>query len=271
MSALLVADLAVLAGMAGVMSASWLTQRAAGNAGWTDVFWTFGTGACLAAAALFAPGGEVWRRLMTAGMVGAWSLRLGSHILRRVLADPEDARYAQSRQAWGGAFQRNMLGLSLIQAPATALLALSVILAAAAPGRTITPADAAAFAIWLAAGAGEAVADDQLRRFRADPAHHGRICDTGLWAWSRHPNYVFEALTWWAFPAMALRAHNPITWLSLAAPTVMFALLRYVSGVPPLEAAMARSRGQAWSDYSARVSPFFFAPPRRISPRKVSL
>lgn len=266
MNALLTTDLGVLAGMALVMSASWLTQRAARNAGWTDVFWTFGTGVSLATAALMTPGGAVWRRLLVAVLVGAWALRLGSHIVRRVLAWPEDARYAQSRRDWGPAFQRNMLGLSLIQAPASALLALSVILAAAAPRDTFGLTDAAGLAVWLGAVVGETLADNQLRRFRTDPANRGRICETGLWAWSRHPNYVFEALGWWAYPVMALKTSEPLTWLTLAAPVVMFMLLRFVSGVPPLEAAMVRSRGDAWRAYSARVSPFFFRPPRRASP-----
>jgi steroid 5-alpha reductase family enzyme len=253
----------VLAAMFVVMSASWATQWALGDAGWTDVFWTFGTGLCLVAVTLAAPGGAPWRHALVAAMVAIWSLRLGLHILGRVVRGPEDARYAQSRRDWGATFQRNMLALSLVQAPATALLSVGVVQAAAAPGAGLRPADIAGLAILLLAVVGEAVADGQLRRFRANPENRGRVCDAGLWAWSRHPNYVFEAAAWWAWPAIALRLSAPWTLASLVTPLTMFALLRFVSGVPPLEAAMARSRGDAWQAYQARVSPFFFRPPRR--------
>ena len=257
--------LTVLAAMMLVMTSSWLTQLALGNAGWTDVFWSFGTGAALSVAA-FAPSGCVlWRQVMVAAMIAIWSTRLGSHIVRRVLAGPEDARYAISRRDWGARFQRNMLGLSLIQAPATALLSISVVQAAMAPGSAFRTADATGLAIFGLAIAGETLADHQLRRFRADPANRGRICDVGLWAWSRHPNYVFEAALWWAWPAMELDLASPWTWTSLAAPLTMFVLLRYVSGVPPLESVMASSRGEAWRTYARRVSPFFFRPPRDVA------
>jgi steroid 5-alpha reductase family enzyme len=254
---------AVLAAMAVVMTVSWVVQRAANDAGWTDVFWTFGTGVTLALAAVAAPGATPWRALLAAGLVGVWSLRLGLHIARRVFSDAEDARYAESRREWGQAFQRNMFGLSLIQAPATALLSVSVVLAARAPGASLTPGDVAGAAVLALAVAGEAAADSQLRRFRADAAHRGRVCDVGLWAWSRHPNYAFEALAWCAWPLIAVRLSEPWTWASLTAPVVMFILLRFVSGVPPLEAAMLRSRGDAYRLYQARVSPMFPRPPRK--------
>jgi len=254
---------AVLAAMALVMTVSWLVQRAAGDAGWTDVFWTFGTGLTLAFAALAAPGATPWRAILVAGLVGVWSLRLGLHILRRVFADAEDARYSEGRREWGPAFQRNMLGLSLIQAPASALLAVSVVLAARAPGASLAISDVAGVAILALAVAGETAADSQLKRFRADPANRGRVCDSGLWAWSRHPNYLFEALAWCAWPVIAVRASEPWTWASLTAPVAMFVLLRSVSGVPPLEAAMLRSRGEAYRLYQARVSPMFPRPPRK--------
>jgi len=92
-----------------------------------------------------------------AGLVGVWSLRLGLHIARRVFSDAEDARYAEARREWGGAFQRNMLGLSLIQAPATALLSVSVVLAARAPGANLTAGDVAGAAVLAVAVAGETV------------------------------------------------------------------------------------------------------------------
>ena len=101
-----------------------------------------------------------------------------------------------------------------------------------------------------------------MQRFRRDPASKGRVCEIGLWAWSRHPNYFFEWFGWLAYPVIALDPARPLTWLSLTAPLVMFLLLTRVSGVPPLEEAMIRSRGDAYRAYQARVSAFFPLPPK---------
>jgi steroid 5-alpha reductase family enzyme len=102
-----------------------------------------------------------------------------------------------------------------------------------------------------------------MKGFRADPANRGKVIEIGLWAWSRHPNYFFQWLGWLAYPVIALDPARPVTWLSLAAPAVMYGLLRYVSGVPPLEQAMLKSRGDLFRDYQRRVSVFFPLPPKR--------
>jgi steroid 5-alpha reductase family enzyme len=102
-----------------------------------------------------------------------------------------------------------------------------------------------------------------MKAFRADPANKGQVMDRGLWGWSRHPNYFFQWLGWCAYPVIALDPARPVTWLSLAAPGVMFGLLRYVSGVPPLEEAMLKTRGDLFRKYQARVSAFFPLPAKR--------
>jgi steroid 5-alpha reductase family enzyme len=106
---------------------------------------------------------------------------------------------------------------------------------------------------------GEGAADAQLGRFRANPANHGKVCDAGLWAWSRHPNYFFEWLHWLAYPLFALGADYG--WLALLGPGFMYWLLVHVSGIPPLEAQMLRSRGDAYRAYQRRVSAFIPLPP----------
>lgn len=254
--------LSVLAAMTVVMTASWLVQRAVGNAGWTDVFWTFGSGLTLAAAALWPLEGASARQVLVAALVFAWSLRLGLYVARRVAAHPEDARYAHFRKEWGEKFQSRMLTLSLPQAPATALLAVSVALAAHRPG-PLGAQDALGVAILILAIAGEGLADSQMKRFKADPANAGKVCDAGLWGWSRHPNYFFEWTAWLAYPAIALDPAQPLTLFSFTAPVVMLALLTRGSGLPPLEAAMLRSKGALYADYQARVSAFFPLPPRK--------
>ncbi len=259
-------DSAVMAGAAMfvVMAAAWALQRATGNAGWVDACWTFGTGLCGAGGALAA--GMAWRPVVAAVCIAAWALRLGLHIARRTARGPEDARYAAFRHEWGAAFQRRMFRFLMIQAAAALPLIGAVILAARNPAPAPRAADLLAIVVLEVAVVGEAVADRQMERFRRDPAHRGQICDIGLWAMSRHPNYFFEWLGWLAYPLFAIDLGGwPWGWLALAAPAWMYWLLVHVSGIPPLEAAMLRSRPEAYRDYQTRTNAFF-PWPRRSAP-----
>jgi steroid 5-alpha reductase family enzyme len=260
-----VLSLAVLIAMAVMMLCAWAYGVLKKNGGWTDVFWTFGTGVTLALAALFPSSAGVMpqpRQWLVAALVALWAIRLGGYIAMRVAGHThEDPRYAKFRADWGRDYNRNMLFVTLPQAPATALLGLSVIVASQTPG-ALGLRDALGVAVFLIAIVGEAVADGQMKRFKAAPANKGKVADSGLWGWSRHPNYFFEWLGWLAYPVIGLQPTQPITWLSLAAAAVMFLLLTRVSGIPPLEAAQLASKGDAYRKYQQRVSAFFPLPPK---------
>lgn len=257
--------LGVLATMTVVMVAAWAFGLKTRNGGWTDVFWSFGTGAVLAAAALAATGADtnLVRRVVIAAFMLGWGLRLGLYLAPRVAGHPEDVRYASFREQFGARYPIGMLFVTLPQALATGLLAASVAAAASRPEPNLDLRDALAAVLFLGALAGETLADAQMKRFRGDPANKGKIIETGLWAWSRHPNYFFQWLGWMAYPVLALDPGRPSSLLTLVAPAVMYGLLRYVSGVPPLETAMLKSRGEAFKDYQARVSVFFPLPPKQ--------
>jgi len=102
----------------------------------------------------------------------------------------------------------------------------------------------------------EALADLQLKRFRADPANKGKVCDVGLWAWSRHPNYFFEWLHWFAYVFLAIGTPWPVAWLSLLGPVLMLVSLYWVTGIPFVEAQAVRSRGDDYRDYQRTTSAF---------------
>lgn len=255
----------VLAFMLLVMVSAWLCQRAVGNGGWADVFWTYGTGAACAAVAMVPFAGRAapsWRQYAVAALMAIWALRLGGYVAARVRRSAEDVRYAGLRGTWGAAFQRNMFALLIVQAPATALLSISVLLAARYPNPQPRAADLIGLAVMVAAMIGESVADRQMRAFKSSPANQGRICDRGFWSWSRHPNYFCEWLLWVGLPIIAIQWSRAVSWLSLAAPVVMFVLLRWVTGVPALEAAMLRTKGDAYRHYQRRVSALVPLPPR---------
>ena len=235
-----------------VMLGAWGFQAWCKNAGWVDVFWTFSTGIFCALAALTA-GPVPWRRVLVAALLLLWSVRLGSHIFHRVMTGAEDARYARMRKDMGPKFQRNLLGILLPQGPFSLVLGTAVLYAARQPDPAFRIWDALGIALALGCIAGEALSDRQMRHFRANPANKGKICETGLWHYSRHPNYLFEFLSWCAYPLLGLTAHNPWSLLSLLAPALMYLTLRYASGVPPLEAAMLESRGDAYREYQSRT------------------
>lgn len=265
MSAL--AILVVAVGLSALMAAAWWWQKRTGNIGWVDVFWTFGValaGVALASAGVGDSGSQP-RRLIISAIVLIWSLRLGLYVALRVARSPdEDGRYVEIRQDWGEALHGRMFWFLQLQALVALILAVTIGLAASQPGPDLGIADALGFTLAVVAIAGEALADRQMKAFRQDPKNQGRVCEAGLWAWSRHPNYFFEWLGWLMFPVVAIGSmpERPEAWFAFAGPVVMFLVLRYGTGVPPLEAHMLRTRGDAFRDYQARVSPFFPLPPK---------
>ena len=247
-----------------VMTTAWATVLRTGNAGWTDVFWTFGTGLTGVIVALSPwAGSPTHRQILVAVLVSVWSIRLGTYIAIRVARTrEEDARYTMLKAEWGSTFAKRLFGLAIVQAPATTLLCASIAAAALRPGEGLMLTDYVGAVILAVAIAGEGIADQQMKAFKADPANKGRIMDTGLWGLSRHPNYVFEWFGWVAYPVMAIDLGGawPWGWAALIAPIVMYLILTRLTGVPPLEAAMLKSRGQAYADYQNRVGAFFPRP-----------
>jgi steroid 5-alpha reductase family enzyme len=247
--------------MALVMLALWEVQRRRGDASVVDAAWTAGLGLLAVAYAVALPG-VGGRRLLVAALAGLWSARLAVHLVRdRVIGKPEDPRYREMRRQWGARAQVEFFWYFQAQALAAALFSVPFLLAMRDPRPFPGIPDALATAVWLVAVGGESLADAQLARFRADPSNRGRTCRAGLWGWSRHPNYFFEWLHWWAYVPLALGA--PWGWLSLLGPAAMLYLLFRVTGIPKNEARALETRGDDYRDYQRRTSVFIPLPPRR--------
>ncbi|MGB7034271.1 MAG: DUF1295 domain-containing protein [Xanthobacteraceae bacterium] len=250
------------------MTGAWLVWRSTRNSGWVDTIWTFGLGAvgCIGAVTPLASVGMTPRRVLVACLVVAWSLRLGLHIAHRTKGITDDPRYGKLVRDWGMDASHRMFQLMQKQALVSIPLALSIVLAAWNPLRGLRFQDLLGVLVLITGIAGEAVADTQLRRFRTNSANRTRVCDVGLWGWSRHPNYFFEWLGWIAYPLLAidLTGGYPWGWIALAGPMCMYWLLVHVSGIPPLEERMAERRGEEFRSYQARTNAFFPAPPRTI-------
>ena len=192
----------------------------------------------------------------------AWCLRLGLHMADRARTTADDPRYHAMAKAWGADAPRQMFRFLQSQAAIALLLVLAIALAAHNRNPALRLADLLAAVILIVAISGEMLADRQLQAFRRHPANQDGICDAGLWAWSRHPNYFFEWLAWVAYPVVAIdvAGYNPYGWFALAAPAAMYWILNYVSGIPPLEQHMLRTRGDAFRAYQARTPAFFPVP-----------
>ncbi|KAG1359915.1 hypothetical protein G6F61_014465 [Rhizopus arrhizus] len=121
------------------------------------------------------------------------------------------------------------------------------------PGLTIWIVAAAG--VWLLSVGGEALADRQLARFRANPANKGRTCRDGLWRYSRHPNYFFEWLHWFTYVLLAVG--SPLWWMAWLGPLLMYVFLRWISGIPFTEQQALRTRGDDYREYQRRTSAFF--------------
>ncbi|MGA7805663.1 DUF1295 domain-containing protein [Bradyrhizobium sp.] len=251
-----------------LMALAWAVQQRTGNSGWVDTIWTFAVGSVGLASALWPIAGAApnQRQWMVATLVAIWSLRLGIHIAVRSAGISDDPRYAAFASEWGADAAWRMFLFLQNQALGSVPLVFAIFLASRLPQASLRGQDYLGALILLVGIAGEALADAQLRSFRGDPANRGRVCDVGLWRWSRHPNYFFEWLGWLAYPVIALSPQFPrdYPWgfATLLAPVFMYWILVYVTGIPPLEAQMLRSRGDGYRAYQSRTSKFFPLPPQ---------
>jgi steroid 5-alpha reductase family enzyme len=235
------------------MTGGWLWQRKHCNAGIVDVLWTLGIGGAALFYAATLDGAPLPRTLL-ALLAGLWSLRLALHLARRVVGEPEDGRYRRLRDSWQG-HQGKMFGMFQFQALLVVGFSIAFLPVARNPVRDFGFWTAAAILVWAASVGGEWLADRQLARFRADPANRGRTCRSGLWRYSRHPNYFFEWLHWFTYPALAVGSR--IAWLSMLGPVIMYVFLRWLSGIPFTEAQALRTRGEDYRRYQ-RETPLLF-------------
>lgn len=235
------------------------------NYGIVDIAWSYAFGASALSAAVLLPG---WtpRRAVIAVLVGIWSARLGTHLLRRIARHhpQEDARYQKLREDWSGNFDRKMAGFFQLQAISVVVLSLPFILSAIDPQPSFHPLQLAALGLWCLSVAGEGLADAQLATFQRTPGTKKAVCNVGLWRFSRHPNYFFEWLIWFSYAVFALPASWG--WVGLVSPICILWLLLRVTGIPMTEAQSLRSRGEAYRAYQRQTSAFVPWFPSKKSP-----
>lgn len=252
------------------MALAWWVQKETGKAGWVDTFWSYGVGIAGGSLALFVPlvasNPVSPRQWLAASLCALWSVRLGTHILLRTLGGGDDPRYAQLKKEWKKDAPRRLFWFLQIQALCGFVLALAVFVAALNPLPGLRVIDWIGAALLVFAIAGEGIADRQLKAFVADKKNKGKVADTGLWSYSRHPNYFFEWLGWFAYVLIAFNVSENYWWwpVALLAPAMMYWLLVHASGIPPLEQHMLRTRGAKFRAYQQRVNAFFPGPRHEV-------
>jgi steroid 5-alpha reductase family enzyme len=251
---------AVVALMVGVWGLSLLLK----NASIADVFWGLGF-VLVAWLTFFQAQGYPGRKVLLTLFTTIWGLRLSLHILWRNWGQGEDRRYQAWRAGRGAGFWWvSLFSVFLMQAVLLWFVSLAVQVGQCSPQPAhFTGLDFLGALLWGTWFTLEAVADWQLARFKADPANRGRVMNKGLWAYSRHPNYFGESLTWWGLFLIALS--TSYGWWGLVSPVLITFLLLKVSGVVLLEKDMVERRPE-YREYLETTSAFIpWFPKRRAS------
>jgi len=234
-----------------------------------DIAW--GAGFVLVALLSFFGGGaSTARHMLVTGLVAVWGTRLAVHIFLRKKGRGEDFRYAQWRRSWGKRFVlRSYFQVFFLQGVLLLLIAYPIIIISLSGASPLGIWDGLGSLVWVLGFVFEVVSDAQMERFRREPANKGRIIGTGLWRFSRHPNYFGEAAMWWGIFLIGLAV--PRGWMGVLSPVLITVLLTKVSGVPLLEKKYA---GNAeFAAYARRTSVFVPWFPKRspeARPRAIS-
>lgn len=242
------------------MLALWRVAVRIDDVSFIDAVWGGGMGVLALVSWLHVPGGPGARAHLIAAMAAIWAARLAWHLYTRWRANGEDPRYARILGKARARGQYGSAALKVVFAPQAVLLFLTClpaqlgVLASTAPA-PLGPLAVAGAAVWLVGILFEAVGDAQLKRFLADPASKGKVLDTGLWRFTRHPNYFGDACVWWGIWLAAADAGLWVALASLVGPVFLTFTLTRWSGKPLLEKGMAERR-PGYAEYVRRTSGF---------------
>jgi steroid 5-alpha reductase family enzyme len=245
----------------GLMIVLWLISLALKNSSIVDIFWGTGFVIVAWAAFLFTPEGFETRKWLLNILVTIWGLRLSLHVLIRNWGKPEDFRYQVWRKEAGPAWWwRSFFKVYLLQGLILWIIATPLLAAqfSAMPDH-LTWLDYLAIPVWLIGFFFEAVGDWQLKRFKANQANKGKVLNTGVWRYTRHPNYFGDATQWWAYYLIALAAGG---WWTIFSPIIMTLLLLRVSGVALLEKTLKEEK-PGYKEYIETTSAFIPWFPRK--------
>lgn len=223
-----------------------------------DILW--GAGFVLSAVMSYLLGPKSTAGLLMTILTAIWGGRLSFYLAKRNIGKPEDFRYRAMREKWTNRFELVMFVKNyLVQFILNVLVGFPIVYVNLEGARGHNLLTWLGMALWFIGFFFEAVGDEQLRRFKLNPDSKGKLMTTGLWAWTRHPNYFGESIMWWGIFVIGLSGDLGRVWL-IFSPLLMTFLLLFVSGVPLLEKKYAGRPD--WETYAKRTSKFFPLPPK---------
>jgi steroid 5-alpha reductase family enzyme len=234
----------------------WAVSLRLQNSSIADVAWAPGI-LVIALTYYFTSDGGTPRAHLTLALLAIWSARLGTHLWNRMRLQGEDFRYVRWREEYDHWWLVSYFKVFLLQAIVAWVVSLPVyfaIVSVAPPSLTVL--DYLGVLLFAGGLVIEGVADEHLRRFRAERVNRGKVLDTGLWSYTRHPNYFGEALLWWGFGLIGLATGGLP---GLLGPAILTYLLIYVSGVALLESTLIEKAG--YIQYVGRTPAFLPLPP----------
>ena len=215
----------------------------------------------VAALASFLIGERGVLQIVTTLLVCIWGCRLSYHIFRRHIKTPEDARYVEMRKRWkGNELVNAYLRIFLSQGILGLVIAFVVIAINLSDVSNINIFTYVGISVWLIGFMFEAIGDKQLKDHIAEPRNKGTVMSSGLWRYTRHPNYFGESVQWWGIWIIALGV--PYGWVTIISPLLITYLLLFVSGVPLAEKRLQQRKG--WNVYQKRTSVFLPLPPKKV-------
>ena len=238
-----------------IMFFVWLWSYKLKNAGVVDIFWSYNFPVIAVILLLFAPAFEP-RKILLCSMIIIAGARLGTHLAIRIFKHlhQEEPRYKQIREDWGKNAEKKMAGFFQMQAASNVLLAIPFFISAMNTKPEISPLEYTGVVLWIISVMGEAISDQQLANFKKNAANKGKVCDTGLWNYSRHPNYFFEWLMWVSYFVFALA--SPYGYIAVISPAIILFLLLKVTGIPTTEQQSLKTKGDAYREYQKTTSKF---------------
>ncbi len=238
-----------------LMAIMWIVSVVLHNASIVDLFWGIGF-IITASIYLFLSEGYETRKLIVFGLTAIWGLRLSVHISLRNFGKPEDPRYQDFRKKYGekrywwiSFFQVFLLQGALIwfiSAPLFGVMHFS-------KTNTIGILDIISILVWITGFLFETIGDYQLKRFKSDKKNQGEVLRTGLWKYTRHPNYFGDSMVWWGFGLFSIASG---CYLAIVGPIIMTFLLMQVSGVSLLEKNLKKSKPE-YKEYIKQTNAFF--------------
>jgi steroid 5-alpha reductase family enzyme len=246
--------LLAFAAIMSMMTILWLISIKIRNVSIVDLFWGFGFVVAASVYFIFTEGFET-RKILLMTLVAVWGLRLSIYLAWRNLGKGEDFRYQKFRKDFGEHryWWYSFFSVFLLQGVLMWLISAPLLGAQFYAGNSLGILDFIGIAIWIIGFVFESGGDIQLARFKADPANKGKVLDTGLWHYTRHPNYFGDAAVWFGYGLICISAGS--YWPVLGS-VLMTALIIKVSGVALLEKTLNTTK-PGYQEYVRRTSAFF--------------